>query len=133
MGSLVLWGGGIPIDRSGPSNAVEQVAAFFKRQRNVILVISPEGARKKTSHWRSGFYYMAQASGVPIVMGALDYRHKRVHLGDLLVPSGNIEADMDIIRAFYTRVRANGKFPENAGEIRLRSEIEAEHAPETPA
>ena len=65
------------------------------------LVVPPEGTRSKTRYWRTGFYYIALGAGVPIVMAYMDYEKKLTGLGPTLYPSGDLEADMKIIKAFY--------------------------------
>ncbi|HEY8187506.1 MAG TPA: hypothetical protein VIF64_15650, partial [Pyrinomonadaceae bacterium] len=70
--------------------------------------------------WKSGFYQIAVQSGVPIGLGYLDYKTKRSGIGMLLLPTGNIKADMDQIRDFYRNIR--GKYPELESVPRLREE-----------
>jgi 1-acyl-sn-glycerol-3-phosphate acyltransferase len=67
----------------------------------MVLIIAPEGTRGRTKRWRTGFYYIALGAEVPIVLGFLDYGLKAVGFGPTLIPSGDIEADMEIIRGFY--------------------------------
>mgnify|MGYP006192947867 CR=1 FL=1 len=65
------------------------------------LIVPPEGTRSKTRYWKTGFYYIAQTAQVPIVMAYMDYATKRSGLGPLFQPTGDIEADMAAIKAFY--------------------------------
>ncbi len=115
FGPLMRLSGGVPVNRATTKNAVEQVAAAFHSRERMALIIAPEGTRKKSSHWKTGFYYMALRAGVPIVLGYVDYPNKRVGLGATLYPTGDIEADFDKIRAFYAGKR--GKYPENESVI----------------
>ncbi len=119
LGAVFTWLGGIPIDRSARCNVVEQAIETFDRASEMVLAIPPEGTRKKTDHWKSGFYYIAQGAGVPMVLSYADFRRKAVGYGPTLLPSGDIKADMAVIREFYKDVQA--KFPENFSDIRLRS------------
>jgi hypothetical protein len=48
-----------------------------------------------------GFYYIALGANVPIVMAYMDYERKLTGLGPTLVPTGGVEADMKVIKAFY--------------------------------
>jgi 1-acyl-sn-glycerol-3-phosphate acyltransferase len=70
----------------------------------MILVIAPEGTRRKVERWRSGFYHIARGAKVPIVLGYLDYGRKAGGIGPAVTPTGDIEADMKQIRAFYADV-----------------------------
>jgi 1-acyl-sn-glycerol-3-phosphate acyltransferase len=59
--------GGIPIDRSASFNAVEQTVQYINKHERVALAIAPEGTRRKTNYWRTGFYWIAYGAGIPIV------------------------------------------------------------------
>jgi 1-acyl-sn-glycerol-3-phosphate acyltransferase len=119
--------GGIPVDRSKSQNFVEQVAARFAEEDVFLLGIAPEGTRRHTQYWRSGFYYIAHQAGVPIVLIYLDFARKVVGTGPMIEPTGDIEADFEVIRAFYSTVQ--GKHPQLQGEIRLRPRQRSENNP----
>lgn len=121
IGRFIRWFGGIPVARTHSENIVDQVKKLFDEADKLILVLAPEGTRKKMDHWRSGFYYMAEAANVPIVLGYLDYKNKQAGFGKVLHPSGDIHADMAIIREFYN-THGYGKYPQNASDIRLKDE-----------
>jgi 1-acyl-sn-glycerol-3-phosphate acyltransferase len=72
----------------------------------------PEGTRRKSKYWKSGFYYIARGTNVPIVMGFIDYMRKDGGFGPTLMPTGNTASDMEKIRAFYDN--DIGKIPENS-------------------
>jgi len=72
---------------------------------SVQLIVPPEGTRGKTSQWKTGFYYIALAAEVPILMAFIDYTHKRVGIGPVFVPTGDIERDMETIKAYYAPLR----------------------------
>jgi len=110
--------GGIPIDRSSPHNVVEQAAAAFAKNETLIIGITPEGTRSRVAYWKSGFYHLARLAEVPIVMCYFDYGRKQTGLGDILQPSGNIEADMEFIKAFYTDKMA--RHPDKFGQVRVK-------------
>lgn len=127
FGALGRAVGGIPVDRSKRTNFVEQIAAEFKARDKIVLAVTPEGTRSKSPYWKTGFYYMAQAAGVPIVLASIDYATKQITYGEVLHPSGDLEADMGLIRKFYAG--AVGRHPERQGAIALRP---AEPGPATP-
>jgi 1-acyl-sn-glycerol-3-phosphate acyltransferase len=112
--------GGIPARRDVSSDLVGQSVARFGETEEMILAVPAEGTRARAQTWRSGFYHIARLAGVPIVLGYLDYARKRGGLGPELVPSGDIRADMDLIRAFYAD--KIGRFPDCFTEPRLREE-----------
>jgi len=99
-GLLRAWGG-IPIRRDRQRNTVEQAVQAFHEHRQFILVLSPEGTRQKVERWKMGFYHIALGAGVPIVPGALDYQNRRVVIGPAFHPSGDEQADLAAILAFF--------------------------------
>ncbi len=114
--------GGIPIYRHMRNDVVQQMVERLTSGGSLVLVVPAKGTRGPTEYWKSGFYHIANIAQVPIVMGYLDYAEKRGGFGPALVPSGDVKADMDVIRAFY-RDKV-GKYPENSDQIRLREEDE---------
>ena len=115
--------GGMPIDRSARHNMVEQAVESFRTHDRLLLAIPPEGTRKRTPYWRSGFYHIALGAQVPIAFAFADYRRKVGGIGGVIVPSGDVDADMALIRDFYGGII--GKRPDQFGEIRLKSQDEA--------
>ncbi len=104
--------GGIPVDRSSSRNYVDQMAAEFAARDEFMLTIAPEGTRGKVDRWKSGFYHIAMAAKVPIMFGVMDYPRKLVMLRDLFQPTGDFEADMIKMRAYYRDFTP--KFPQLA-------------------
>ncbi len=104
FGALFKWLGGVPIDRSKPHGVVAQMVEAFREHDKFVLIIAPEGTRKSVLYWRSGFYHIARGANVPIVLGFIDYARKAGGVGPIITPSGDIEADMEQIRAFYVNV-----------------------------
>jgi 1-acyl-sn-glycerol-3-phosphate acyltransferase len=92
----------------------------FARHEAFVLLVPAEGTRSLGERWRSGFYHIARGAGVPIALGYLDYPSKRAGVGPLIWPTGNVKADMDLIRDFYSDKR--GKYPEDFTPPRLREE-----------
>jgi 1-acyl-sn-glycerol-3-phosphate acyltransferase len=104
FGAIMRWLGGIPIDRSKSHNVVEQSAEHFRKAESLVMVVPPEGTRQKVRYWKTGFYRIAESAGVPIALGFLDYRRKVGGFGPTVVPTGDIEADMETIQAFYANI-----------------------------
>src|SRR5262249_19738484 len=111
-GFLFRWMGGIPVYRSASHNMVAQSVEMFRNSESLILTIPPEGTRGKVSHWKTGFYYIALGAETPIAMAFIDYKRKASGIGPTLYPTGDIEADMEIIRNFYVNVTAT--YPDKA-------------------
>jgi 1-acyl-sn-glycerol-3-phosphate acyltransferase len=120
LGPVMRWLGGVPVYRERAGGLVAQMARAFDRQPDLVLTVPPEGTRGYVPYWKSGFYQIARAANVPIVMGYLDYARRRGGLGPALIPTDDLRQDMDEIRAFYADKR--GRYPERFGEVRLKEE-----------
>ena len=123
LGWLFLRMGGIPVRRDRRENLVTSLSKLFAERDVLGLVVPAEGTRRHVDHWKSGFYHIARQADVPIVMSFLDYERKVGGFGPAIVPTDDVVADMDQIRAFYGDKK--GKYPEDFGQIRLREEEEA--------
>jgi 1-acyl-sn-glycerol-3-phosphate acyltransferase len=115
VGWFLTWMGGIPVQRAAAHDAARDAVRALLRRERLPLAIPPEGTRQRTDHWKMGFYLIARAARVPIVLGFVDYRRRVVGLGPALTPSGNVAADMALMRDFYQSVTA--KYPQQVGQI----------------
>ncbi len=102
FGFLIRLLGGIPVVRSSSNNFVDQIVERFNNSEALVIAIAPEGTRDSVAYWRTGFYYMALGAGIPIAFGFVDYDRKTLGIYPGLLPSGDLPADMEIIRKFYT-------------------------------
>lgn len=127
IGKLGRKVGGIPVNRSERTNFVDQVAAEFQKRDHMILAITPEGTRSRTEYWKTGFYHMALKANVPVVMAYIDYARKYISCGDIAEITGDMDADIAKIRAYYAPITP--RHPERHGEIRFRpgSDEKMEH------
>lgn len=115
-GWIVKSIGGIGIDRSQKNDLVKFVANEFKKD-DFSLVITPEGTRSRVEKWRKGFYNMALAAKVPIVLAGGDYKRKTINLGYKIpyekLESSSFEEVMEEIQDFYIKYDITPKIPEN--------------------
>ena len=103
---VMMWLGGISVDRSQSNNLVAASSAAIMQASGALqLIVPPEGTRSGTRFWKTGFYYIAAGAGVPIVMAFLDYEKKVGGLGPVFKTTGDIDADMVAIKAFYAGVK----------------------------
>lgn len=113
-GSLIKAIGGIGIDRSQKNDMVKFVTDLFKKE-DFSLVITPEGTRSWVPKWRKGFYHMALAAKVPIVVAAGDYKHKQIHLGKIItvqeLETKSFAEIMTELEEYYKKITP--KVPEN--------------------
>ena len=122
FGGIMRRLGGIPVNRDRHTNVVQAMAQDFKNYQELALTVPAEGTRGRVEYWKSGFYHIAREANVPIALGYLDYKRKVGGFGGPILPTGDMKADMDVIRAFYAD--KTGKFPQNFGPIRLKEESE---------
>jgi 1-acyl-sn-glycerol-3-phosphate acyltransferase len=101
--------GGSPVDRRKNNNLVDAVSALFEEDSEFKLALAPEGTRSNVSRWKTGFYHIAVKANVPIVTVGLDFAERKVVLGAARATTGDMQADMDAIIAFYRGIR--GRYP----------------------
>lgn len=102
--------GGAPVERKSNENQVEAIARLFSEKEEFRMSMAPEGTRKKVKEWRTGFYYIAKAAKVPIVMFTLDFGNKENRFSEPFFPTDDKEADFKFMKAFFKGVK--GKIPE---------------------
>lgn len=106
FGGLMRWLGGIAVDRSKSNNLVAASAQAIQDADGPLqLIVPPEGTRSKTRYWKTGFYFIATTAQVPIILAYMDYGTKRSGLGPVFEPTGDLDADMNRIKAFYRPFR----------------------------
>lgn len=109
--------GGIAIDRSPKEgnlkkkrSMVDAMVDLLQERDQLIMMVTPEGTRKKVKRWKSGFYRVAEQAEVPIVLGYLDYAKKHAGIGPTFHPTGDYEKDVEEIMDFYRS--KTGKYPD---------------------
>lgn len=101
--------GGSPLDRTTGQNKVQAIAQLFNKHDEFRLALAPEGTRKKVEQWKTGFYYIAKAANVPIIMFTLDFENKQNKISEPFYLSNDVEADLKHIKSFFDGVK--GKIP----------------------
>ena len=109
FGWIIKALGCVPIDRSQSNDVVKTMADAIGTANSMVLAIPPEGTRARVNEWKSGFYHIAVAANVPIVLSVLDYKRKTMSIAGVLYPSGDYESDLPVIRSYYAD--AVGKHP----------------------
>jgi 1-acyl-sn-glycerol-3-phosphate acyltransferase len=120
LGILFRAMGGFPVNRRESTGLVGALKREMDGRSWMWLAVAPEGTRKFTDHWRSGFYHLALAAKIPIGLVYLDYRRRVLGISTYLTPSGDEEADLEAIRRAYAGVE--GCRPAQASTIRFRRE-----------
>ncbi len=109
FGWIMRWLGGVAIDRSASHGVVAQMAQEFANRSHFLLAVTPEGTRSRVARWKTGFYHIARSARVPIVLVYLDYRRRVLGVGDVVVPTGAVEQELDAIRAFFQSFRGKAQ------------------------
>jgi len=104
--------GGVPIDRTPGQNKVEAIANIFKEREELRITIAPEGTRKKV---KTGFYHIAKAANVPIIMITFDFGKKQNLISEPFYPTDNMEKDLQFMYDFFKGVK--GKVPEYSFDV----------------
>ena len=101
FGGFMREVGGVPVDRAAAGDMVQQMVAEFAARAEFVLTVAPEGTRGSVNQWRTGFYRIAHAAGVPIVCGFMDYAKRTGGIGPVIIPTGDYDADMASVFDFY--------------------------------
>ncbi|MCL2917370.1 lysophospholipid acyltransferase family protein [Shewanella litorisediminis] len=101
--------GGSPVDRRKNNNLVDAVSSLFEDDKEFKLALAPEGTRSNVNRWKTGFYHIAVKAQVPIVTVGLDFAQRKVVIAPPRATTGDMQADMNAIIAFYRRIK--GRFP----------------------
>lgn len=108
--SFFLWLGGIPIDRAGGNDTVEQVQSWFSSTEKAWVGITPEGTRNKVEHYKTGFVRIAKAADVPVGFVCWDYPTKTIVLEKGWQLTGDNEKDAKEIQNYLSQ-KYRGKNP----------------------
>ena len=115
LGNILRALGGIDLDRGKAGTAVDEAIRMFETEEQFYFGLAPEGTRKKTKGWKTGFYRIAMGAGVPVYFGMLDYGRRRIGIGERMMLTGDMEADMAVIREYYKGI--DGRWPEKASPV----------------
>jgi len=111
VGRLRVGLGGIPVDGKNTRGFVGRMADYLKAPGSGVVVIAPDGTRKRAPYWRTGFYYTALEAGVPIALDYINYERREVGIGGGFLPTGDLKAEFEKMRAFY-QAHGRGLYPE---------------------
>lgn len=96
--------GGIPVDRKSSKDIVSQMVKLFEKNDKFNLVIAPEATRAKNGEERrpirTGFWHIAKAANVPIVLLYADSKNKRGGILGKIYPT-EINHDLALLKQLY--------------------------------
>ncbi len=125
LGVLLRALGGIPLDRGRAGSAVDQAVAQFENNESFYFGLAPEGTRSRKEFWKSGFYRIAEAADVPIILGFMNYGQREIGFGPVIEVTGGPDAVMDACREFYETIEP--RWPDKASPVSLPPAETARH------
>ena len=102
---VLEWIGVVPVVRDSPQGHTRQIVDIIEKSQQIWVGMAPEGSRKAPDKIRSGFYHIAKAAHLPIVMFSFDYDIKTIHILGVYHLTGDYEYDLEQIYQHY-----QGKF-----------------------
>ncbi|PHS60055.1 MAG: acyltransferase [Alcanivorax sp.] len=104
IGVLLKALGGIPVHRGRAGGLVEETQRVLAAGDPFWLGITPEGTRTGAREWKTGFYRIALALKLPIIVVTFCYRRKEARILDAFWPTGDVEKDLEAIYALLDDV-----------------------------
>ena len=116
LGSFLRGLGCISIDRGNRKNDMVGTAVRkFAEGKPLSIAITPEGTRKPTKRWKSGFWRIAHEAGIAIVPTYIDFKKKEIGVFDTIWTTNNYDGDLLKVRKLYKKELA--KHPDRFIEI----------------
>jgi 1-acyl-sn-glycerol-3-phosphate acyltransferase len=106
VSAFLRWMGGIPVDRSSAHGIVGEAVDAFRNYPERVLVIAPEGTRRKVERYKTGFLHIAHGAGVPVLLVGLDYAARCVRIGPAIEVGPDIEAARARVEAHFAKIPA---------------------------
>ncbi|MCD4678215.1 MAG: 1-acyl-sn-glycerol-3-phosphate acyltransferase [Desulfobacula sp.] len=106
---LMYTYGSIPV--SSGKTFILQISEIYNSNKEIHIVLSPEGTRRKVIKWKKGFYYISKRANVPIVVGYIDYEKKEIGIKGVIKNNNDMKETMNGIGKMYKNVSA--KYPED--------------------
>ena len=101
LGVLLRRWHGIAVERRAATGATTRLAQNMLASDWCWIALAPEGTRSYRPNWRSGFYHLALAAKVPLLMVYMDYPNKTLGVVDTMMLTGDVEQDMAAIAAVF--------------------------------
>ena len=99
------WLGGIPVYRDNPSTLIKNVVDIVKKEKSIVIAMTPEGTRKKVKRWKTGFLRIAKQTQSKILLISIDAPTKSIEIGKIFNPTGDSEEDLAFIQKYYSSFR----------------------------
>lgn len=104
--------GGIPVNTNASQSLTTKLIEDFKNSSRLNLAVTPEGSRSAVEKWRSGFLTISYKADVPIQLGVIDFKEKKVLIKEEYIPTGDFQVDIKNIKEYYSKFKNAALYPE---------------------
>ena len=109
LGPILKTCGAVPVERSSAASMVKSLINVMEEVPEFHLAIAPEGTRKPTRNWKSGYHLIARETGATVYLGYYDWGRKRISVGEPFELTDDPKADMKRIYDHYRPLGLQGK------------------------
>ena len=104
--------GGIPVNTQTSQSLTSTIINDFKKSSHLNLAVTPEGSRSAVEKWRTGFLTIAYNAMVPIQLGVIDFKNKKVIIEKEYKVEGDYQLDLKNIRRYYSDYKDAALYPD---------------------
>lgn len=98
--------GVVPIKRHKSANFVEQATQLYQQENRFWGAMAPEGTRGYIQQLKSGYYYLAKAANVQLLVVGLDFKKKTVVIEPLRNVLPTFDQDVVCMSTFGKSIHA---------------------------
>ncbi|MBO7396993.1 MAG: 1-acyl-sn-glycerol-3-phosphate acyltransferase, partial [Bacteroidales bacterium] len=109
LGPILLACGAVPVDRKSSGSLVRSLIHLMEEVPEFHLAIAPEGTRKATSRWKSGYHLIARETGATVYLGYFDWGRKQISVGEPFPLTEDSKADLQRMYDHYRPMGLEGK------------------------
>ena len=109
LGPVLRACGAVPVDRESAASMVRSLIHEMDAVDEFHLAIAPEGTRKATRRWKTGFHLIARETGATVYLGYYDWGRKQISVGEPFELTDDPKADMQRIYDIYRPMGIQGK------------------------
>ncbi|MBQ6952323.1 MAG: 1-acyl-sn-glycerol-3-phosphate acyltransferase [Bacteroidales bacterium] len=108
LGPILRACGAVPVERKNAASLVKSLITIMEEVPEFHLAIAPEGTRKATTNWKSGYHLIARETGATVYLGYYDWGRKRISVGEPFELTDDPKADMKRIYDHYRPLGLQG-------------------------
>jgi len=101
LGPVLRFAGAWPVHPNRDTAFYRHLVDAIVNAEEFYLIITPEGTRKATKRWKTGFYKLSVETGVPILFTSIDYSRKKLSVGPEFHPTGDMDSDIRFIMSYF--------------------------------